>query len=108
MSSKRSDGGPLIGLLVDNEWRPALSGKTLPLRSPVSEDVIGAIPAADEADADIVLASAARGFENWRRVAAWDRAKVLRGAADLMRARLEAIAETMSSRDGKAVSGIAW
>jgi len=101
MSSRPSDGSRLLGLLVDNEWRPALSGKTLPLRSPVSEDVIGAIPAADEADADLVLASAARGFENWRRVAAWDRAKVLRGAADLMRARLEVIAETMSRETGK-------
>lgn len=89
------------GILVDNVWRPAISGRTMPVHSPVTEEQIGEVPAGSTADADAVLASAARGFAAWRAVSAWDRGKVLRRAADLIRERVEDIARVMSTETGK-------
>ncbi len=88
-------------ILIDNEWCASVSGATMAVHSPVSEEAIGAIAAGTPADADLVLASAARGLAVWREVPAWDRAKIMRRAADLMRERVAAIARTMSSETGK-------
>lgn len=90
-----------LGLLVDNHWRPAGDGGTIAVASPVSERPIGEIPAATEADIDTTLASARAGFETWRGVPAWPRARVLRRAADLIRERLEDIATLISTETGK-------
>ena len=84
------------GLLIDNVWQGARSGATLPVYSPVSEEQIGTIPDASPEDADAVLASAARGFEAWRAVPAWERGRLLRRAADIIRERREEIARMLS------------
>ena len=89
------------GLLIDNVWRPATSGVTMPVFSPVSEDEIGRIPAASSEDIDAALNSAARGFQVWRDMPAWTRSKIMRRAADLIRERIEAIAHMMSTETGK-------
>jgi succinate-semialdehyde dehydrogenase/glutarate-semialdehyde dehydrogenase len=90
-----------FGLLIDNQWRPALSGKTMPVHSPATEEEIGTIPSADTGDVALVLASAERGFAIWKTMAAWDRAKIMRKAADLIRERNEEIARVMSAETGK-------
>ncbi len=88
-------------ILIDNTWQAAISGETMPVYSPVSEDVLGEIASGSTADADLVLASAAKGLATWREIPAWERAKILRRAADLIRERVEAIARTMSAETGK-------
>jgi succinate-semialdehyde dehydrogenase/glutarate-semialdehyde dehydrogenase len=90
-----------FGLLIDNEWRPAQSGKTMPVHSPATEEEIGTIPSADSADVALVLASAVRGFATWKAMAAWDRAKIMRKAAEILRERNEEIARVMSAETGK-------
>ena len=90
-----------FGILIDNAWRPAASGRTLPVISPVSEEVVGVIPDGGIADADAVLASAARGFAAWRETPALERAKALRRASELLRERSEAIAHLISTETGK-------
>jgi len=89
------------GLLIDNTWRPAASGKTIPVFSPATEDLIGEIPLAASEDVAAVLKSAARGFETWRAMPAWDRARIMRKGADLIRERNDAIARIMSAETGK-------
>ena len=89
------------GLLIDNAWRPAISGKTLAVFSPATEEQIGEIPSAGPDDIAAVLASAARGFAAWRVIPAWDRAKIMRKGADLIRERIEKIARIMSAETGK-------
>lgn len=89
------------GLLIDNAWRKADSGATLTVSSPVSGLPVGEIPAASDRDVDAALAAASRGFAVWRDVAAWDRSRVLRRAADLMRDRVDHIARLISTETGK-------
>lgn len=91
----------VYGLLIDNRWVKASSGATLTVNSPVTGLPVGEIPAATPQDVEAALAAAARGFDAWRDVAAWDRARILRRAADLMRDRVETIARLISTETGK-------
>src|SRR5436189_5978775 len=89
------------GLLIDNKWRPAASGKTMPVFSPASEEQIGEVPSAASEDVAAVLASASRGFQAWKATPAWDRARIMRKGADLLRERVEMIARIMSRATAK-------
>ncbi|MBU6260729.1 MAG: aldehyde dehydrogenase family protein, partial [Burkholderiales bacterium] len=66
---------PDVQLLIDNEWRPARSGATLPVHNPADGSVIGSVARAARADLDDALAAAARGFETWRLTPAHERAR---------------------------------
>jgi succinate-semialdehyde dehydrogenase/glutarate-semialdehyde dehydrogenase len=90
-----------VSLLIDNQWTPALSGKTLEIINPATEEAIGQVAHADIADLDRALDSAQKGFETWRRISAHDRAKVMRKAADLIRQRIDIIAPLMTLEQGK-------
>jgi succinate-semialdehyde dehydrogenase/glutarate-semialdehyde dehydrogenase len=89
------------GLLIDNSWRPAASGRTMPVFSPATEDQIGEVPSAASEDVAAVLASAVRGFATWKAMSAWDRARIMRKGAELIRERNETIARMMSAETGK-------
>jgi succinate-semialdehyde dehydrogenase/glutarate-semialdehyde dehydrogenase len=89
------------GLYIDGKWTPAKDGAVREVIDPATEESHGTIPVAAAADLDAALAAAKRGFEAWRRQSPWDRSKVLRRAADLIRERLESIARVMSAESGK-------
>ena len=92
---------PEVKLHIAGEWRGARSGETLPIMNPATGDEIGRLPKVGIADLDEALAAAARGFKAWKAVSAFERSKVLRKAADLLRARVEDIATTMTMEQGK-------
>jgi succinate-semialdehyde dehydrogenase/glutarate-semialdehyde dehydrogenase len=88
-------------LHIDGKWRAAASGKTLPIVNPASEEVIGHLACAGTGDLDEALAAAAKGFALWRKVSAYERSKVMRKAAELVRERREDIARLMTLEQGK-------
>lgn len=88
-------------LYIDGAWAPAASGATKQVFDPATEDEIGKISDATEADLDRALAAAEKGFATWRRAGTWERAAKIRKVADLMRERLDEIATTMSIETGK-------
>ena len=89
------------GLLIDGRWRAARDGATLEVASPVTTLPVGSIPAAAAGDIADAIDAAADGLARWREVPAWERAGVLRRAADLMRARVDTIATMISTETGK-------
>ncbi len=88
-------------LLIDNAWCAAADGRTLEVFNPATGEVIGRAAHAGIPDLDRALAAAARGFAAWRKVAAFDRSKVLRRAADNLRAAAEDTARAMTREQGK-------
>ncbi len=89
------------GLYIDGEWRPASDGGVKEVFDPATEAVIGTIPVATPADLDAALAAAERGLKVWRVADPWERGAKLRKVAGLIRERVDAIAEIMSSETGK-------
>jgi succinate-semialdehyde dehydrogenase / glutarate-semialdehyde dehydrogenase len=88
-------------LHVGGKWRAARDGRTLDVVNPATEEVIGKIAHAGKADLDEALAAAQKGFEVWRKMSAFDRSKLMRKAAALVRERAETIATIMTTEQGK-------
>ena len=94
---------PNVNLYIDGKWRPAAGNRTLPVLNPATEEVIGTVAHASKDDLDEALAAAERGFAAWRKVSAYERAKLMRKAADIFRARADEIAVLMTMEQGKPV-----
>lgn len=91
-------------LLIDGRWRPGASGKTIAVLNPATEEQIGTVAHADRADLDEALAAADKGFKVWRAVAPFERARIMRKAAALMRERVDRIATLMTMEQGKVLA----
>src|SRR5690349_24289053 len=94
---------PKVQLLIDGQWCDSASGETLPVVNPATGETIGTVARAGKADLDRALEAAAKGFQAWRKVGAFDRYKAMRKAADLLRARADSIAPLMTQEQGKPV-----
>jgi succinate-semialdehyde dehydrogenase / glutarate-semialdehyde dehydrogenase len=92
---------PNVQLHINGAWRPARSGRTLPVLNPATEEVIGTCAHAGKDDLDEALEAAAKGFAVWKKVSAYERAKLMRKAADILRSRADEIARLMTMEQGK-------
>jgi succinate-semialdehyde dehydrogenase/glutarate-semialdehyde dehydrogenase len=92
---------PKVQLLIDGKWCDATSGKTLPVVNPATGETIGTVAHAEKADLDRALEAAKKGFDVWRKTGAFARYQMMRKAADLLRARADAIAPLMTQEQGK-------
>lgn len=91
-------------LFIDGK-RVSMDGRrALDVLDPATGGVLGRLPVATDDDLARALEAAARGFERWRNVSAYDRANILHRGAALMRERLETIARTMSLEQGKVIA----
>ena len=92
---------PDVLLCIDGKWTKAAAGRTIPVINPATEEAIGSVAHAGRADLDAALAAAERGFAAWRKVSPYDRSKVMRRAAELLRERAETVAQLMTLEQGK-------
>ena len=95
---------PNVQLYIDGKWRAAASGRTIPVINPATEETIGTVPHASKADLDEALAAAEKGFKTWRNVSPYERSKVMRKAAELVRERADVIAKLMTMEQGKVLA----
>lgn len=95
---------PEILLCIGGQWTRSADGRTIPVVNPATEEVIGSVAHAGRADLDAALAAAERGFTAWRKVSPYERSKVMRRAAELLRERAEKVAQLMTLEQGKPVA----
>lgn len=86
---------------IGGVWRQGAGPGETAVLSPATGAVVGQITHAGPADLSDATAAAARGFAHWRQVCALDRSRVLRRAADGLRARIEEIAGVIEREQGK-------
>jgi succinate-semialdehyde dehydrogenase/glutarate-semialdehyde dehydrogenase len=92
---------PEVLLFIDGVWTGGTEGQSLDVLNPATGEVLGTVAKAEKADLDRALAAAARGFETWRKVSGFERSKIMRRAAELLRERVETIARLMTLEQGK-------
>ncbi|WP_213879385.1 NAD-dependent succinate-semialdehyde dehydrogenase [Pseudomonas sp. dw_358] len=92
---------PNVQLFINGLWCDAIGGETLPITDPATEHTIGHAALARQPDLDLALQAADAGFKVWRETGALERSRLMRKAADLLRARSEAIAYMMTREQGK-------
>jgi succinate-semialdehyde dehydrogenase/glutarate-semialdehyde dehydrogenase len=94
---------PDVSLHIDGAWVKSSGGKGQPIHNPATGDEIGTVPHASKADLDAALAAAAAGFETWRKVSPFERYKLMRKAAEILRGRADDIAKVLTMEQGKPV-----
>ncbi len=91
-----------LQLYIDGQWIDGGGRAGEDVINPANEKPLAHLPHASVADLDHALEAAKKGFAVWRNVSAYDRAKIMRKAADLMRERYDAISKTLVQEEGKA------
>ena len=88
-------------LFINGHWREGATQRVLPVDNPATGHPIGEVACAEVPDLEEVAVAAANGFQVWRRMSAFERYKIMRKAATLLRDRIELIAHLMTQEQGK-------
>jgi acyl-CoA reductase-like NAD-dependent aldehyde dehydrogenase len=86
-------------MYVGGEWID--KRQTIPVTNPYDGSTVDTVPKADRDDVERALATAARGALAMRRLTGYQRAQILRKAADLITQRAEDFARTITLEEGK-------
>ncbi|MGI8525002.1 MAG: NAD-dependent succinate-semialdehyde dehydrogenase [Pseudolabrys sp.] len=90
-----------LKLFIDGQWLNGEGRKGEDVVNPATGKVLAQLPHASKADLDAALAAAEKGFKVWRATSAYDRSKIMRKAADLLRERAEHVAKVQTQEQGK-------
>jgi succinate-semialdehyde dehydrogenase / glutarate-semialdehyde dehydrogenase len=91
-------------LFINGKWCDAGNGKTLAVINPATEDSIADVAFGTRDDCRKAIDAAAAAMPAWMKLTPYDRAKVLKKTADLMRDRADGLARTMTMEQGKPVA----
>ncbi len=93
-----------LALYIDGEWISGGGRESEPVINPATEKPLATLTHASPADLDRALEAAQKGYRLWRATAPYERARIMRKAADLMRERLEPIARILTLEQGKVIA----
>ncbi len=88
-------------MFIDGKWVDADNGRTLGVINPATEEVLAEMAYGGRPEARRAVEAAAKAMPAWMKLTAWDRARVLKKTAELMRERADAIARTLTLEQGK-------
>ena len=88
-------------LFIQGQWQDAQDQHTLAVINPATEETIGYVAKATQADLDLALQASEVGFQVWKKTSTHQRAKIMLKAAQLLRERAKTIAQCMTLEQGK-------
>jgi acyl-CoA reductase-like NAD-dependent aldehyde dehydrogenase len=94
-------------LFIGGEWVAPSSGQTITVISASTEEVIGSVPEAQEADVDAAVSAARSAFtdpDGWPTWSPEDRAAAMERFADALEKRVPEIAQLISAQNGMPLS----
>jgi aldehyde dehydrogenase (NAD+) len=92
-------------LLINNEWRPAVSGRTTDVINPATEEVIAAVASADRADLDAAVETARKALDGaWGTMSARERGRLVRRLGERLMARADEVSRLETLHNGKPIS----
>jgi succinate-semialdehyde dehydrogenase / glutarate-semialdehyde dehydrogenase len=86
---------------INGQWHDAQDGKRLAVINPATEETIAEVAFGTRADCKAAIDAASKALPGWMKLTAYDRAKVLKKTADLMRERADKIARDLTMEQGK-------
>lgn len=93
-----------LKLYIDGEWISAGSRRVHQVINPATGATLGELPLVEGADLDRAVLAAQRAFRKWKRSTPEERARVLKGAAQLIRERVDHIAQVATLEEGKTIA----
>lgn len=92
---------PDTQLFINGTWTAAEDGRTIPVLNPATAGEIGTVAHAGIPDLDRALDAVQSGFAVWSTTSVFDRYKLMRRAAELLRERTDMISALMTAEQGK-------
>ncbi|MEP7286411.1 MAG: NAD-dependent succinate-semialdehyde dehydrogenase [Chloroflexota bacterium] len=89
---------------IDGQWLDALNGNTWDVINPATEEKIATVPFGNAVDARRALDAAQKAQSAWAERTVYERAAILKKAADLVRERADELAPIMTQECGKPLS----
>jgi len=90
-----------FGQFIDGKWQKSEKGETYDVINPATEEILGKASKATEADVNKALKSAEKGLKIWRSTPPWQRSKIIKKIADLIRERSDVLAKWLTLEVGK-------
>jgi succinate-semialdehyde dehydrogenase/glutarate-semialdehyde dehydrogenase len=90
-----------LALYIDGKWLNGDGRKGEDVINPATGKVLAHLPHASKADLDHALAAANKAFALWKSTSAYDRSKIMRKAAGLLRERADHVARVQTQEQGK-------
>jgi succinate-semialdehyde dehydrogenase / glutarate-semialdehyde dehydrogenase len=91
-------------MYIDGKWCDADNGRTLKVINPATEEVLAEVAYGGRAEVKRAIEAAHKAMQSWMKLTPYDRAKVLKKTAELMRDRADSIAKTLTQEQGKPVA----
>ena len=88
-------------MFVGGAWKPSASGETFDTTSPATGELIAAVPQGDREDARAAISAARAAADGWARLTAFERAAKMHAVGDLIEARRDDLARTLTLDQGK-------
>lgn len=92
--------GQFSKIFVGGAWIDSESSETIPVVNPATETVIAEVPAGTPGDADKAVKAARAAFAGWGAIPPAERGKYLGRIADVLSARADELAATISAEVG--------
>ena len=90
--------------LIGNKWLDSVSGNTLKIMNPATNEVIDTVPESNEQDADLAVNAALEGYKKWSKRPMHERGKILMKFAELVEKNKNNLAKLLSDETGKPIS----
>jgi acyl-CoA reductase-like NAD-dependent aldehyde dehydrogenase len=88
-------------MFVGGSWQPSASGETFEATSPATGELIATVPLGDRGDAQRAIDAARGAADGWARLTAFERAAKMLAIGDLIEARRDDLARTLTLDQGK-------
>jgi succinate-semialdehyde dehydrogenase/glutarate-semialdehyde dehydrogenase len=95
-------------MFIAGEWAPAAGGETFAATSPATGAVIGSVAQGDRGDAQRAIEAARGAAAGWASLTAFERAAKMHAVGDLIEARRDELARTLTLDQGKPLHAEAY
>ena len=95
-------------MFVAGDWVASATGETFDASSPATGEQLGTVPQGDREDARRAIAAAREAADSWSRLTAFERAAKMHAVGDLIEARRDELARTLTLDQGKPLKAEAY
>ena len=90
-----------LSLYINGQFLKGGGRRESDVINPATDEVVGKLPHAGQADLDLALSSAQKAFETWRKTSPLEKSRILRKVGELSRARANEIGRNITLDQGK-------
>ena len=89
------------GFFYDNKYHKSKSGKTITIKSPIDNEIVGSLQDMTTDEVDTVVSSSSKAYSLWKNTNISDRSKILHSVAKIIRKNKYTLIDLLIKEVGK-------